>query len=62
MSWPHLTVMFIDTAVALYLINVWASLGTTARALLNFSLLLVCLWLWQGADTGGATLISLLIR
>ena len=60
MSWPYLAVMFIDAAVALYLINVWASLGTTARALLNFSLLLVGLWLWQGTDTGGATLLSLI--
>lgn len=62
MSWPHFTVMFIDAAVALYLINGWASLGATPKALLNFSLMLVCLWLWLGADTGGPTLISLLTR
>lgn len=57
-----LHLMFIDAAVALYLINGWASLGATPKALLNFSLMLVCLWLWLGADTGGPTLISLLTR
>lgn len=62
MSWMNLTVMFIDAAVALYLINGWAALGAAPKAVLNLLLALVCLWLWQGADTESASMVARLAR
>lgn len=58
----HLTVMFIDAAVALYLINGWAVLGAAPKAALNLLLMLVCLWLWLGGGSESASAMSRLTR
>lgn len=62
MSGINFTVMFIDAAVAVYLINGWAALGAGPKAALNLLLALVCLWLWQGSDTASASIIARLAR
>ena len=54
----NFTVMFIDAAVAIYLINGWAVLGRRPKVVLNLILMLVCLWLWQGADTESASALA----
>ncbi len=58
----NFTVMFLDAAVALYLINGWATLGPGHKVVLNVLLALVCLWLWQGADTESASILARLAR
>ena len=62
MSGMNFTVMFIDAAVAIYLINGWAALGAGPKAVLNVLLALVCLWLWQGAGAESASVLTQLTR
>ena len=62
MSGMNFTVMFIDAAVAIYLINGWAALGRRPKVVLNLLLMLVCLWLWQGTDTESASVLARLAR
>lgn len=58
----NLTVMFLDAAVAIYLINGWAAIDAGAKATLNLVLLLVCVWLWIGGGSESASAMSSIAR